>query len=99
MDVELYRILCSKYALDVLDFILNNPGSSITKIVHNFPSNIHTTIRKRIRELQSCDVISVIQLDANICIKSVTVTEKGRTILEQNHSNILNCTPLDCTEC
>ncbi len=99
MDVELCRTLCSKYALDVLDFVLNNPGSSITKIIHNFPSNIHTTIRRRIRELQLCDLISIIQLDTNICIKSVTVTEKGRAILEQNHSNILNYTSLDCTEC
>lgn len=88
MDAKVHKVLGSKYAIDTLLFIRDNPGSSISKIIHNFCYGAHTTVRKRICELSDLDIICISISSDNPHRKEVILTNTGKSITNEAEYNL-----------
>ncbi len=88
MDAKVHKVLGSKYAIDILLLIRDNPGSSISKIIHNFYYGAHTTVRKRIYELSDLGIICISISGDNPHRKEVILTSTGRSITNEMEYDI-----------
>lgn len=94
MDAKIHRLLGSKYAIDILFYIRDNPRTTILGIVRNFHYGAHTTIRKRISEFSDFNIISVVVAGCDARRKEVILTEMGESVVREVEYNTLHHTKL-----